>query len=123
MGEGLPPRPVAGGELKEDPANWIAVPRYRKSAISTRNADVSRKRKPNGCVKNLTGASVRAAYSYLDCGLQLSRLMLPHLAKWLAWRCPFRASMFAQDFAIIGASGLVVAGMAFWLVWLWRHVQ
>jgi hypothetical protein len=31
--------------------------------------------------------------------------------------------MIANDFAITGASGLVVVNTAVWLVWLWRQVR
>jgi hypothetical protein len=56
-------------------------------------------------------------------GLQLSKIDASAPRQVVGLALFFRAAMFTHDFAIIGASGVLVAGMAFWLVWLWRHVE
>jgi len=51
----------------------------------------------------------------------------PHLAKCDPYarlaRSFLDAALFAQDFAIIGVSGLIVMSAAVWVVWLWRDIQ
>jgi hypothetical protein len=36
---------------------------------------------------------------------------------------PFVRNMAAQEFLIIGTSGIIVASMIVWLVWLRRYVE
>jgi hypothetical protein len=35
----------------------------------------------------------------------------------------FARNMAAQEFLIIGTSGIIVASVIVWLAWLWRHVE
>jgi hypothetical protein len=35
----------------------------------------------------------------------------------------FARNMIAQEFLIIGTSGIIVASVIIWLVWLWQHAE
>jgi hypothetical protein len=35
----------------------------------------------------------------------------------------FVRNMAAQEFLIIGTSGIIVASVIIWLVWLWQHAE
>jgi hypothetical protein len=47
----------------------------------------------------------------------------PILAKSADWAKAFARNMAAQEFLIIGTSGMIVASVISWLVWLWRQVE